>query len=39
MSNTPNQTPTTVQDVLDNLDDFLTKMMNLPIKNDFDRRL
>jgi hypothetical protein len=35
MSNTPNETPTTVQDVLDNLDDFLTKMRALPLENDF----
>jgi hypothetical protein len=45
MSNTPNQSPTTVQanrepttvqDVLDELDDFLTKMRTLPVENDFD---
>src|SRR6516165_4929985 len=36
MSNTPNQSPTTVQDVLDELDDFLTKMRTLPLENDFD---
>jgi hypothetical protein len=36
MSNTPNQTPTTVQDVIENLDDLLCKIRTLSLKNDFE---
>jgi hypothetical protein len=36
MLNTPNQTHTTVQDVIEYLDDLLCKMSNLPLENDFE---
>jgi hypothetical protein len=36
VSNTPNQTPITVQDVIESLDDFLCKARTLPFENDFD---
>src|SRR5262245_19161590 len=36
VSNTPNQTVTTVQDVIESLDDLLCKTRTLPLENDFD---
>ena len=36
VSNTPNQTLTTVHDVIESLDDLLCKTRTLPLENDFD---
>ena len=37
MSNTQNQTPATVQDVIDHLHDAVTKMRAYPLESDFEK--